>query len=659
MVDTHSILGEALEHHQAGRHQQAATLYRQAIDADPDEPTALYLFGLLNFETGQIPTAIDLLRRVVQARPDHAQARFTLANMHHWRGDHAEAVEQYRAVVELQPTHVAARVGLAKALRDTGELDEALAACRAAQDEDPRSAAAHEALGSVLGGLGRGEAAIEAYRTAVALEPELASAQIGLALTLLGEGRAEEALRAADAGLALDPTPADAWFARGSALASLQRTSQAIDALEQAVARDPELAPAHLNLGNLYGELERGAEAIEHLREAISLDPTLKEAYASLGSLYLLTGQKEEAERFSWLALAIDPDMVVPHQNLASLLAEKGRAVEAREHRDAAYGRQNLFVEAAPDPHRRVLILSTAESGNIPFKFLLPKERYTRINWIVEYASEDQAASLPSFDLVFNAIGDPDLAGPTQAPVERFLETCGRPLFNDPAKIRRTHRHLVPDLLANIADVATPRTLRLTTEALARTGLAAQIVASGLPWPVLVRPIGSHGGKDLMRIDAADDVARVELPRGRDAYLTAFHDYRSSDGLWRKYRVIFVDRRPLPYHLAISDDWLVHHGTADMAERPDRLADELKFLADPRAVIGDKAIAALEAIGQRLDLDYAGIDFTVLPDGSVLVFEANATMLAHPEKADSPLAPKNPYVQRVFDAFEAMIGART
>ncbi len=659
MVDTHPILGEALEHHQAGRHREAAALYRQALDADPREPTALYLYGLLSFETGQIETAIDLMRRVVEARPDHAQARFTLANMQHWRGDHEAAIDNYRAVIAHQPAHLPARIGLANALRDFGELDEALAACRAAQDEDPQSAAAHEALGGVLSALGRADAAIDAYRTAVALQPDLASAQVALALALLGQDRADEALQAADAALALDPLPADAWFVRGSALKAQGRLQRAIDALEQALARDPEHAATHLNLGNIHGELEQGAEAIEHLREAISLDPTLKEAHASLGSIYLLTDQKADAERFSRLALAIDPDMVVPHQNLASLMAEQGYAADARMHRDAAYGRQNLFIDEARDPYRRVLILLTAESGNIPFKFLLPRQRYTRINWVVEYASAAQAANLPAYDLVFNAIGDPDLAGPTEAPVERFLEHCERPVFNQPDKIRRTYRHLIPDLLSDIADVATPKTLRLTADALARSGLAFLVADAGLDWPLLVRPIGSHGGKGLTRFEDADELPTAQLPPGRDAYLTAFHDYRSADGLWRKYRVIFVDRRPYPYHLAISNNWLVHHGTAEMEERPERLAEEMRFLEDPGAAIGARATTAIEAIGRRLDLDYGGIDFSVLPDGSVLVFEANATMLAHPEKADSVLAPKNPYVQRIFDAFEAMISART
>ncbi|MGF6970781.1 hypothetical protein OKW43_007876 [Paraburkholderia sp. WC7.3g] len=64
-------------------------------------------------------------------------------------------------------------------------------------------------------------------------------------------------------------------------------------------------------------------------------------------------------------------------------------------------------------------------------------------------------------------------------------------------------------------------------------------------------------------------------------------------------------------------------------------------------------------IGERLALDYAGIDFTILPDGRVFVFEANATMLVHYERDDGPLKHKNGHVQRIVDAFEQMMIRRS
>ena len=116
-------------------------------------------------------------------------------------------------------------------------------------------------------------------------------------------------------------------------------------------------------------------------------------------------------------------------------------------------------------------------------------------------------------------------------------------------------------------------------------------------------------------------------------------------GYYRKYRMIFVDREPFPYHLAISPHWMVHYFSADMESHRLEARRGAAFPARPRRRARRACLQALLAIGQRLDLDYGGIDFTLLPDGQVFVFEANATMLAHYERNTGPLAHKNPFVR--------------
>jgi hypothetical protein len=75
-------------------------------------------------------------------------------------------------------------------------------------------------------------------------------------------------------------------------------------------------------------------------------------------------------------------------------------------------------------------------------------------------------------------------------------------------------------------------------------------------------------------------------------------------------------------------------------------------------VLGSRALDAVAAVGRRLDLDYAGIDFALLGDGKIFVFEANATMLVHRERNNGPLAHKNARVQSIVDAFERMLARR-
>ena len=657
MLDLEETISTALDRHQAGDRDEAETLYRRALEADPREPTALYLYGLFNFEAGRVEAADRLLSKVVEVRPAHAEGHVALANLAYWRGRHEAAVEGYKRALAIQPDHAAALINLAQALRDQGQFDCAIAAGRNAVKRLLDPAPAYAVLGGTYAANGRPAEAVEAYRAAVSLAPRDVAIRVGLGMAMLDGGDAKAALACAEETLAWAPDQSEAWFVKGSALTALRRFEAAVTAFEQSVALDPDHAATRLGLGNAYAELDHADRALENLTRAAELDPGSKEIHASMGSVLYRCGEAEAAEKACWLALAADPTLVIAHQNLAAIHADRGEPDLARHHRDQAYGKTSLFAEAAPDPEATVLVLTTSQSGNIPHKYLLPADRYTRINWFIEYAKEGDAASLPAYDVVFNIIGDPDAAGSAEAKVAAFLQTCPRQVINDPAKVARTRRDRLSDLLAGVESLVTPRAIRINAAVLADKSLADCIAGSGLVYPVLVRPIGSHGGAGLILARGPDDLAAVSLRAG--VYVTEYVDFRGPDGLHRKYRAIFVDGQTFPYHLAITEDWLVHYGTARMESEASHQADELRFLENPAAAIGEAALAAITEVGRRLDLDYAGVDFSILPDGRAVVFEANATMLVHPEDADGEFAYKTPYAARIFSAFQTMLARRS
>ena len=125
--------------------------------------------------------------------------------------------------------------------------------------------------------------------------------------------------------------------------------------------------------------------------------------------------------------------------------------------------------------------------------------------------------------------------------------------------------------------------------------------------------------------------------------------------MFRKFRVMMVDRKLYPLHLAISRNWKVHYFTADMAESADNRAKEAAFLQSMAAIVGQRGIAALERIGAMLDLDYCGIDFAVNAQGDILFFEANATMVMIPLAPDEKWAYRRPAFDTVFAAVRTML----
>ncbi|MDE2334229.1 MAG: hypothetical protein KGK10_06785 [Rhodospirillales bacterium] len=459
--------------------------------------------------------------------------------------------------------------------------------------------------------------------------------------SLLEAGRIEEALAAAQTALALDPEQTLAALVRARALQALGRFEQAAAAFARVDALWPRRAGILASRAQCLAEADRLVEAEACLRAALALAPDAA-IEANLGAVLARLERGEEAGRHLRSALRRAPDLREAHRNLAALLAYTDPAAAGR-HRDAAYRGRPVLVRAAARPRRRVLVLASAEAANVPLRHLLGRDETTLIEWYVDYA--DTGAPPEACDVAFNAIGDPDLARPLPAMVRGWLAARGMRLLNAPAAVARTRRDRLGPLLAGIDGVVVPPVLRHRA---ADGRAAAALARAGLDFPVLVRPFASHGGAGVRRITQAG-----ELPE-TDAYLTSFVDYAGADGWFRKYRAIFVGGMAYPYHLAISRHWMVHYWTAGMETDPIRRAEEQRFLAAPEQALGAVAARALAAIGRRLGLDFAGIDFSVLPDGRLLVFEANAPMLVHPEPG-AMFSYRNDAVARIRAAFAALL----
>lgn len=392
-----------------------------------------------------------------------------------------------------------------------------------------------------------------------------------------------------------------------------------------------------------------------------STDPALNAiALYNLATAYSMRGNHAEARRWYGHALRVHPDLAIAHQNLAAVLELDGSVEEARVHRARAYQLQRIFIEPVPKPRRSLLILCSGNThGNIPFDTLLSLNTATRIKYAIDCASIEEDAQLPHYDLVFNAIGEPDLAQPLTQRIEQLTQRCGRPVLNPPDRIAKTQRHRTAELLAGIDDLVVPPCTRIETAPSSAAVLAGELTACGIEFPVLMRPLATHGGEGLTMHSGLDTLLPAIQSLGAPCYVTQYHNYRHADGHYRKYRMVFIDREPYAYHLAISSHWLVHYVSADMPAWQWKLDEERRFLEDARSALGARAMDAIAAVGRRLDLDYGGIDFTLLPDGRMLVFEVNATMLVHGEASTGVLAHKNVFVQRIVEAFEQIQVRRT
>ena len=472
-------------------------------------------------------------------------------------------------------------------------------------------------------------------------------------------GRFAEAVGCLGRVLGLEPDHAEAQRKLGLALhgfgSQLVRNGQwdqAVVCFRLALPYRPEAA-LYVELGDVLQAQGLRQEAIVAFEKAVALEPEGLDALLRLGAIYAAVNQAGPASKWYRWALALDPDLLEANFNLAALLEGQARLAEAQIHKKRLPRPLPLVVETAPEERLRVLVPWGAGSGNVPIDTLMPRATTTRIKWFVECSTDEQEAQLPPFDVVFNGIGNADLAGFSLARLTAFQ--ARQPMLNPPDRVMRTRRDRMPELLGDLPGVLVPPVARLDRAEALEADLEARLAGQGLTLPLLVRPISTQGGKGAVKVAASGELPGAVASDADAFYFIGFHDFHSADGCYRKYRMIYVDRRPYPYHLAIADAWLVHYQTAHMRELPWKREEERRFLEDPRAALGEGPYRALEAIGRRLDLDYGGIDFTVLPDGRILVFEANATMLVHLEEDAADHPDKHVAVPAIYRAFDAML----
>ncbi len=207
----------AVDHQRAGRAAAAGAIYRDVLQAEPGQPQALYLHGLLDLAAGRVDDAAALLARAVEARPSHAAARLALARARLEAGQKGGALDAAETALTLDPSQAEAHFLLGTALSALGRTEEAIASLLQAVALQPRHAAAHLNLGNAWADLDRFEEAERFCRAAIALDPALPEAHASLGFILTATARLADAVAACDAAIALRPDFAEAHWNRAVA----------------------------------------------------------------------------------------------------------------------------------------------------------------------------------------------------------------------------------------------------------------------------------------------------------------------------------------------------------------------------------------------------------------------------------------------------------
>jgi protein O-GlcNAc transferase len=319
----------AFLHHQAGRLDRAESLYRKALERDPEQAEALHLLGVIAYQRGNIGAAIGLIERALPALQDLAEVHLNLGNALRGAGRLTEAADSYRRAIALVPDYGMAHCNLARVMIDHGLFEAGLESSQRALELMPDFFGAHVNYASALFGLERSAEAEVPLRQALDLMPDRAEAYGDLARVLAALGRLDDAMAIYRRAITLEPNCPEAHSSLGALLHAQDRLDEAVASYRQAVQLRPNDPVAHFNLGNALQAHDRLDEAVMSYGRAVHLKPDLAEAHNNLGNALQLQSRLDDAVSSYRRALAIRPNYVEAHVNLGVALEKEGSLDDA------------------------------------------------------------------------------------------------------------------------------------------------------------------------------------------------------------------------------------------------------------------------------------------------------------------------------------------
>ncbi|MEZ5895183.1 MAG: tetratricopeptide repeat protein [Parvularculaceae bacterium] len=189
MTQTEDLFSVGVDHHHAGRLNEAEKFYLAVLKVDPGHVGALSNLGRIARARGDVAGALRYYRAACSGEAAPAEVFFNLANTLRDTGDAAGAIREYERALRMNPSLAPARSALekfrpggqtseertrlAERKLNEGDGDAAVALLRQIVQENPEDATALQNLGYLFRSTGHYRAALNCYDKASRLSDDL------------------------------------------------------------------------------------------------------------------------------------------------------------------------------------------------------------------------------------------------------------------------------------------------------------------------------------------------------------------------------------------------------------------------------------------------------------------------------------------------------
>lgn len=340
------LFRQALQLHDAGELGKAEQLYRQILEAAPQNPDVLNLMGLIAQAKGLHNQAVNWFHQAIKQAPHAALFYFNLGLSLYNENKPYEAVEAYKKAIENMPDLKEAYNNLGEVWQSLNEKERALQNYQKAIELDgayllpqanlaflqedtasleklhnkyPAEPSISYFLSRLYRRQNRGENALALLRQTDSQTPGIYDIVLGLA-ELLSEESPAEAKCYFEQALCLNPNSVTALVNLGCFAAKEENFQLSEKYFKQALDLDAHSLEAHANYANMLYQAGRRQEALEEYRAAVIINPELPEISNNLGLVLKDMKEYEEALGLFFNAFVRSPQTEAYTVNIAETL---------------------------------------------------------------------------------------------------------------------------------------------------------------------------------------------------------------------------------------------------------------------------------------------------------------------------------------------------
>lgn len=380
-------LEQATARHRSGELGAAEQLYRQVLEADPENARAAFLLGALRHEAGAHQEALELMKRAVVVSPDNASYQAALGEAYRQIDERQTALRLFERAVHLEPRNADYQLLLARELCDQQQPARAIGHLQCAVLLARDASEARQLLQQVLvsrppwantgsskpappvgraaapkrsptverayvlaqlhhraGRIGQAEAQ---YRRLLKVEPKHAEALFWFGSMALETGRAAFAAELLGRACGLDPLRPSYWSNWGEALSRTGESERSVAAFRRSLDLEPDSAERHFNLAVALRSAE-SEHALEHFERAAQLAPAQSRFQLELARQVVASDERRAVGHFqAALASAPSADALLE-------LAEVLRRLGSREATLASCQQATLLEPTSARAHHQL-----------------------------------------------------------------------------------------------------------------------------------------------------------------------------------------------------------------------------------------------------------------------------------------------------------------